>query len=47
MNRWTWNTFLFANGGRFFNEDETAAAFNSPKAWRRWSLSSRCTCSTR
>ena len=31
MNRWTWNTFLFANGGRFFNEDETAAAFNSPE----------------
>src|SRR5690606_19356010 len=31
MNRWTWNTFLFANGGRFFNEDETAAAFNSPQ----------------
>lgn len=31
MNRWTWATFLFANGGKFFNEDETAAAFNSPE----------------
>ena len=31
LNRWTWNTFLFANGGSFFNEDETAAAFNSPQ----------------
>gem|GEM_PF-3083875 len=29
LNRWTWTTFLFANGGRFFNEGETAAAFNS------------------
>lgn len=31
MNRWTWMTFLFSNGGLFFNEDETQAAFNTPQ----------------
>lgn len=30
MNRWTWMTFLFSNGGQFFNDDLTAAAFNTP-----------------
>lgn len=27
--RWTWLPWLFSNGGSFFNEDETAAAFNT------------------
>lgn len=30
LNRWTWATWLFTNGGNFFNQNQTAAAFNTP-----------------